>query len=126
MNTEGRPVGDDDIEGAIDGRLDPDRRAAVDAYLDANPSVQARVSADRAIRDELRSRLGPAAAEPVPPRLRIGSIRARRGAATRRRLGMAAALRIPARRRRGGRVGGAGPGRTTCPDGGGDASGRDR
>ena len=91
MNTEGRPVGDDDIQGAIDGRLDPDRQAAVDAYLDANPSARARVSVDRAIRDELRSRLGPVAAEPVPPRLRIASIRARRRAATRTRLGLVAA-----------------------------------
>lgn len=91
MSTGGRPIGEDDLEGMIDGQLDPDRRAAVQAYLNANPSVQSRVTADRAIRDELRTRLGSIAAEPIPPRLRIASIRSRRKATLQQRFGLVAA-----------------------------------
>lgn len=63
----------------------------METYLEGNPAVRARVLAERAIKVELRGRLEPVAAEPIPPRLRIGTILARRRHTGRRRLGLAAA-----------------------------------
>ena len=91
MNGGQRPVGDDDIEAFIDGRIDPARGAEVETYLEGNPAVRTRVVTDRAIKTELRARLEPVAAEPIPPRLRIGTILARRRHTGRRRLELAAA-----------------------------------
>jgi anti-sigma factor RsiW len=91
VNGGQRPVGDDDIEAFIDGRIDPARGAEVERYLEGNPVVRARVFTDRAIKAELRARLEPVAAEPIPPRLRIGTILARRKRTGLRRLGLAAA-----------------------------------
>lgn len=91
MNGGQRPVGDDDIEAFIDGRIDPARGAEVERYLEGNPTVRARVVADRAIKAELRTRLEPVAAEPIPPRLRVGTILARRRHTGLRRPGLPAA-----------------------------------
>ncbi|MGU3420717.1 anti-sigma factor family protein [Methylobacterium sp. D54C] len=73
-----RPVGEDDLHAFVDGRLDPGRRAAVEAWLVAHPEAAARVAADREVRDRLRARLAPVAEEPIPARLRIANLAAPR------------------------------------------------
>lgn len=78
MTSPGAPVGDDDLAAFVDGRLPPERRAAVEAWLAERPEARARVEAERAQRDELRARLAHKANEPIPSRLRIANIRAAR------------------------------------------------
>jgi anti-sigma factor RsiW len=85
------PIGDDDLQAMIDGRLAPERRALVEAYLAAHPDEAEAVAADIALRTALRARLAAKAEEPIPARLRIASIVAERRRAMRQRLGAAAA-----------------------------------
>jgi len=86
-----RPVGEDDIEQLIDGRLPPERLEAVRRFLAEHPAQQARVAVDEALRIELRRQLDSIAAEAIPSRLRVATLLARRNQAWRRRLGTAAA-----------------------------------
>lgn len=89
------PIGEDDLLAYVDERLDDSRRAHVEAYLEANPEMRARVEADRHHRAALRAALQPIADEPVPARLRIASIRAARATRHRRALrNIAAALAL--------------------------------
>ena len=87
----GRPVGEDDLEHFIDGRLPPDRLDAVRHHLANHPADRARVEADQALRAELRRRLDPIAAEAIPSRLRVATLLARRTRERRKWLGSAVA-----------------------------------
>jgi len=87
----GRPVGEDDLEQFVDGRLPPDRLEVVRRYLAGHPDHQARVEADQALRAELRRRLAPIGSEAIPSRLRIAALLARRTHERRRWLGAVAA-----------------------------------
>ena len=69
-----RPVGEDDLHGLVDGRLDPRRRAIVEAWLAGHPDAAAEVAMDREMRARLRARLDPIADEPVPARLRVAHV----------------------------------------------------
>ncbi|WP_157597830.1 MULTISPECIES: anti-sigma factor [unclassified Rhizobacter] len=60
---------DDALSAWLDGELPTERRAQVDAWLQANPEEAARVRLWAADRDALRARLASAASEPVPDRL---------------------------------------------------------
>jgi anti-sigma factor RsiW len=91
VTAQEKPIGDDDLQAYVDGRVPPERRAAIDAYLAAHPAAEAAVSADRDIAATLRSRLAAKSEEPIPPRLRIVNLVAERRARTRRRLGAVAA-----------------------------------
>ncbi|HZG27872.1 anti-sigma factor [Agrobacterium tumefaciens] len=82
MNT-GSPIGEDDLQAYIDGKLTPDRQALVDAYLAGHPEVSARVTQQLADREALRVRLSEKFAEPIPARLRIANLQS--NAALRRR-----------------------------------------
>jgi anti-sigma factor RsiW len=86
-----QPFGDDDLTAYVDERLPEARRAAVERFVDENPGIRARVSADRAAMDSLRHRLNPILDLPIPARLRIDAIMRRRNETFRRRLGAAAA-----------------------------------
>ncbi len=91
----GQPIGDDDLQALIDGRLTPERRVAVEAYLAAHPGIAANVAADIEIARQLRERLAAKAAEPVPARLRVANIMAERRRARFRNVGsLAAALAL--------------------------------
>lgn len=70
----GRPVGEDDLQAWIDGRLDPARVAAVEAFLADNPDYARLAGQDQALRDALRRALAHKAVEPVPSHLRVGAI----------------------------------------------------
>src|SRR6478735_8951666 len=91
MSGDPRPVGEDDLHGLIDGRLEPERQALVEAWLRGNPARAAEVSADRALRERLRARLAPIAEEAIPARLRVANIRSRHRPITGRWLPVAAA-----------------------------------
>jgi anti-sigma factor RsiW len=78
VNGPERPIGDDDLQAYVDGRLAPDRVAAVEAYLEDHPDVAARIGAYRRQLQELKDRLRPKAEEPIPARLRVGAILAER------------------------------------------------
>lgn len=90
MSGDRSPIGEDDLVALVDGRLAPERAAAVDAFLAETPERAVLIDAERRDRDSLRDRLAPIAAEPIPSRLRVANIIAAR---RRRRLG---ALRIAA------------------------------
>ena len=87
----GRPVGEDDLEQFVDGRLPPDRLDVVRRYLADHPGDRARVEADHALQTELRRRLDPVAAEAIPSRLRVATLLARRTHQRRTWLGRVAA-----------------------------------
>jgi anti-sigma factor RsiW len=85
------PIGEDDVQAFIDGRLRQSRYEAVEAYLAENQAVRDRVVRDREHRDRLRLALAGKFAEPIPARLRIATIQAARHASVLRRLRTAAA-----------------------------------
>jgi anti-sigma factor RsiW len=58
----------DELHAYTDGRLPAARRAAVEAYLAANPAVAAEVAAWREANTQLHRALDPLLNEPVPPR----------------------------------------------------------
>jgi anti-sigma factor RsiW len=88
-----RPVGEEDLQALIDGRLSPERWDTVENYLKANPDAASQVSAYREQREALRSLLAFKASEPIPARLRVANIVAeRRRFASRRKAMVAVAL----------------------------------
>lgn len=91
MTGPDRPVGDDDLSAFVDGRLPPERRDAVTAYVAERPDLAGQLRLDRELRDALRERLRPIAEEPVPARLRVAAIRAERRLGLSRIVAMAAA-----------------------------------
>ncbi len=91
MTEDDRLIGEDDLDGFIDGQLSERRAGEVARYLAANPQVAARVEQDRAARDDLRQRLAFIAEQPIPSRLRVAAIQARRRAVWMGRLRVAAA-----------------------------------
>jgi hypothetical protein len=52
--TAERPINDDDLHAAADGRLPPQRQAEVDAAIDASADAAARVGFYRRLNAELR------------------------------------------------------------------------
>jgi anti-sigma factor RsiW len=83
------PIGEDDIQAAVDGRVDAPRCGLVRDYLERTPDAAARVEALREQKDALRERLQAKAEEPIPARLRVAHLsgeigRRRRGIFLRR------------------------------------------
>jgi len=91
VTENGAPIGEDDLQAFIDGRLQGVRLDRVNAYIEAHPDAGERVAADRQIRDSLRAQLQGKFNEPIPTRLRIDSIRAARRARLLRTARVAAA-----------------------------------
>lgn len=88
-----RPVGEDDLQAYVDGRLAPELQHSVTAYLAANLPVAERLASDQEQRQALRDRLAFKADEPIPARLRISNILAeRRRTGGRRHVAVAAAF----------------------------------
>src|SRR5205085_2309773 len=72
--TEGRevselPVSEADLQAYADGRLTPERRAMVDAWLATHPEAAERVAAYQRLGQEVRAAYETMLSEPVPPRL---------------------------------------------------------
>jgi anti-sigma factor RsiW len=57
---------DTDLSAWLDGELEPERRAQIDAWLREHPEAAARARLWAADRDALRTRFDPVLAEPVP------------------------------------------------------------
>jgi len=90
------PIAETELHAFIDGELPPDRLAAVQAALAAEPSLAARVAAYRADQLRLRALFGPVADRPLPPswRTRIQSYSAPGRMPGARRMALAAALAL--------------------------------
>ncbi len=69
-----RPIGEDDLQAFIDGRLDASRLEIVKAYLSSNSGMMERVERERAQREALRARLAFKMQEPIPARLRVANL----------------------------------------------------
>jgi anti-sigma factor RsiW len=87
-----RPIGEDDLQAYVDGRLGSSRREAVRAYLDDHPALADQVKQEVDLREALRARLAFKAAEPVPSRLRISNLMAARRRPAHRRAAAVAAV----------------------------------
>lgn len=71
------PVNEADLQAYADGRLDDERRAAVDAWLAGRPEEAERVAAYRRLSEEVRSAYETMLSAPIPERLaRVVSRRA--------------------------------------------------
>jgi anti-sigma factor RsiW len=86
------PIGEDDLNAFVDGRLGPERHALVSRFLSENPPLGERVASDIAARNLLRESLHFKAAEPIPARLRVANLAVERRAAPRHWLQAAAAI----------------------------------
>jgi len=60
------PIAEEELHAFIDGELAPERAAAVQAALAAEPALAARVAAYRADQSALRALFGPVAERPLP------------------------------------------------------------
>jgi len=69
-----RPIGEDDLQAFVDGRLEPSRLPMVKAFLASDPARAEQVEREIAQRDALRMRLAFKAQEPIPARLRIANL----------------------------------------------------
>lgn len=63
-------IDDAELHAFVDGQLDPARRAAVEAWLVANPEAAARAADYAALNEQLRAHFEPVLAEAPPTRLR--------------------------------------------------------
>ena len=94
--TPGTPIGDDDLQAWVDRRLPPDRRDAVEAYLAAHPDVAGRLARYVVQDTGLVAALQPKFEEPIPARLRIDALLARRRSRMTGHLAKAASLLLVA------------------------------
>lgn len=87
-----RPIGDDDLQAVVDGRVAPERRPEIESYLTDNSAAAAHVVAMRNDLASLRDALAAKAKEPVPPHLRVSHILAERRRTSRGLYGAAAVI----------------------------------
>jgi anti-sigma factor RsiW len=69
VNTAARPVDDTELHAYVDGQLTPDRVAAIESVIAADPATAARVRDLRSLNVALRDALDPILAEPIPDHL---------------------------------------------------------
>jgi anti-sigma factor RsiW len=94
VRVPGGPV-DDDLHARVDGRLEPERAEMVDTYLAAHPEESERWSQYAEQREALRAAFGAQPGGPIPARLRVSHLVARRRSRSRRQLArLAAALAL--------------------------------
>ncbi|WP_152014124.1 MULTISPECIES: anti-sigma factor [unclassified Bosea (in: a-proteobacteria)] len=77
------PIGDDDIQAFIDGRLAPARQREVEAFLASEPALRSRIEQFRADAQALRAAAQQRPLEPIPASLRLSEIRRRSAARNR-------------------------------------------
>ncbi len=80
-----------ELSAAVDGHLPPERVAAVEAYLAANPEQSARLEQYREMRQQLRQAFAEPSGAPIPNRLRVARVLVERRRRAYWRLGSAAA-----------------------------------
>jgi anti-sigma factor RsiW len=74
MSDPSRPIEEDDLHAFVDGQLVPDRRPALQQYLDANPEAARRVAAYQAQRVALRAAFIVPDRGTLPPQLDLARI----------------------------------------------------
>jgi anti-sigma factor RsiW len=74
MTGAGHPIAEEDLHAYVDGLLDPERRAAVERYLQTNTETAERVAAYAAQRQELRAALSGRVRDPIPPNLNLARL----------------------------------------------------
>jgi anti-sigma factor RsiW len=74
MSEPGSPVSEEDLHAYVDGRLDAERRDAVDRYLRDHPEVAANITTDISQRNALREAFRAYAASPTPPQLNLSRL----------------------------------------------------
>jgi anti-sigma factor RsiW len=74
MSDPARPIEEDDLHAFVDGQLAPDRRVALERYLDSNPDAARRVATYQAQRAELRAIFLASEAGPLPAGLDLATI----------------------------------------------------
>lgn len=95
MNTDmpgARPILEEDLHAYVDDRLDAQRRAEVQDYLQRHPEAARKVAGFSVQRQGLRDALAGIADEPIPPRLNLRRMTIGRAAARPRQWRMAAAV----------------------------------
>lgn len=90
--TPAAPIGDDDLQAWVDRRLPLDRRDAVEGYLAAHPDVASRLADYVVQATSLTAALHPKFEEPIPARLRVETLIARRRSRLAGRLARAATI----------------------------------
>jgi anti-sigma factor RsiW len=78
MTAMAGPVEEDDLQARIDERLPPERAEAVDSYLAAHPEERVRLSQYAEQRQALRAAFAAQAGGPIPTRLRVAHLLAKR------------------------------------------------
>jgi anti-sigma factor RsiW len=63
-----------ELSAAVDGRLPPERAAALEAHLDAHPEERTRFQEYSELQQGLRSAFAAHDGEPIPGRLRVGQV----------------------------------------------------
>ena len=91
MRATGGPVGEDDLQARVDGRLAPERAAVVETYLAAHPEDRERLSSYAEQREALRAAFGRQSEEPSPTRLRVANLLAKQQRSRRQLLARIAA-----------------------------------
>ena len=91
MRVTGGPVEEDDLQARIDGRLPPERAEMVDTYLAAHPEERERWSQYAEQREALRAAFGAQPGGPIPTRLQVSHLLARRRQRRHRQLARIAA-----------------------------------
>ncbi|MDE2088470.1 MAG: anti-sigma factor [Gammaproteobacteria bacterium] len=71
MSGPKQPIDEQDLHAYVDGRLEPARRAEVEAHLAQHADAAERVAAYRHQNETLRALFDPVLAEPVPEALRV-------------------------------------------------------
>lgn len=82
MISGSRPIGDDDIQAFIDGRLAPVRQREVEVFLASEPALRIRAEQFRADAQALRAAAQLRRPEPIPASLRLSEVRRRNAART--------------------------------------------
>jgi anti-sigma factor RsiW len=91
VRVTGGPVEEDDLQARIDGRLSPERAEMVDTYLAAHPEERERWSQYAEQREALRAAFGAQPGGPIPTRLQVSHLLARRRRRRHRQLARIAA-----------------------------------
>jgi anti-sigma factor RsiW len=74
MTESGADIGEQELNGYIDGQLGPEEQIAVERYLKANPTVAHRVATDLAQRKMLRAAFSSYLTQPLPPELHLNRL----------------------------------------------------
>ncbi|HMB47741.1 MAG TPA: anti-sigma factor [Afifellaceae bacterium] len=77
MTNNPHPIGEDDLQAFIDGRLSDERQREVEAYFGDHPEQAGQVGRDVEIRNAMRAALQGKAQEAIPQKLRVAALERR-------------------------------------------------